>query len=107
MSSMFPDDRELLAQGGPWRFTSYVPDRLAWWVAVLFGAGSLLFVIGAGASLVPSLFGDQHTMSVVAESCYTLGAVLYTVSVYGQVLEHLNADDRITTEQGSRPPRHW
>lgn len=146
-----PESWELVGQGGPRPFTSYVeyrrpdrstyryesrlgrkgygprrpsgpagarshrspwqrfwaPDRLAWWVAVLFVAGSLLFVLGAAASLVPSLFGGEHAMSLVAEGCYTLGAVFYTVSVYGQLLEYLNADDRITTAEGSRPPEHW
>ena len=50
--------------------------------------------VGRGGSRPTSstgaLFGDQHTMSVVAELCHALGAVLYTVRVYGQVREHLN-----------------
>lgn len=82
-------------------------DRLAWWVAVVFVVGSALFVAGAAASLAPSLFGGQETMSVVAEGCYTVGALLYTVAVYGQVLESLNADDRIAADGACRPPDSW
>jgi hypothetical protein len=90
----------------PWaRF--WAPDRLAWWVAILFVVGSICFILGAAASLVPSLFGSQHTMSVVAEIFYTAGAALYTVSVYGQLLEYLNEDDRITDGDGSLAPESW
>jgi hypothetical protein len=46
-------------------------------------------------------------MSIVAESCYSLGAALYTVSVYGQILESLNEDDRIASDGGCTPPETW
>jgi hypothetical protein len=80
----------------------WAPDRLAWWVAVVFLVGSALFVAGAVASLMPNLFGGREVSSVVAEACYAVGALLYTGSVYGQLIEHLNADDRLT---GGRPAR--
>jgi hypothetical protein len=80
---------------------------LGWWVAALFIVGSAFFVLGAGASLAPSLFGGQTAMSIVAESCYSFGAALYTISVYGQLLETLNADDRIDSDGSCNPPESW
>lgn len=85
----------------------WAPGRLAWWVAVVFMIGSALFVAGAAGSLVPSAFGGQHPMSVFAETCYFLGALLYTVSVYGQLLESINADDRIGPDRESHAPRRF
>jgi hypothetical protein len=82
-------------------------DRLAWWVAVLFLVGSAFFILGAVASLVPSLFGSQTVMSIVAESCYSIGAALYTISVYGQIVESLNADDRVASDGSCTPPESW
>ena len=69
--------------------------------------GSGFFVAGAWGSLVPHVFGGEHPMSVFAESCYCIGAVLYTASIYGQVLESLNADDRIESDRTSRPPERF
>ncbi|PVZ05856.1 hypothetical protein [Actinomycetospora cinnamomea] len=86
----------------------WAPDRLAWWVAVSFVVGSALFILGAAGSLVPSAFGgDKTAMSLFAEVAYTLGALLYTAAVYGQILESLNEDDRITSDGSSRPPESW
>ncbi|MDD7967193.1 hypothetical protein [Actinomycetospora lemnae] len=86
----------------------WAPERLAWWVAVSFTVGSALFILGAAASLVPSAFGgDKTAMSLFAEAAYTLGALLYTVAVYGQILESLNEDTRITSDGRGEPPESW
>src|SRR5439155_6919287 len=82
-------------------------DRLSWWVAVLFIVGSGFFIIGSVASLIPSLFGSQTVMSIVAESCYSVGAALYTISVYGQIVESLNEDDRVASDGSCTPPESW
>ena len=70
-----------------------------------FIIGTALFVAGAGGSLAPSLFGGQHRMSIFAESCYFTGALLFTVAVYAQLLEGINADDRIGPTRDSHSPR--
>jgi hypothetical protein len=86
----------------------WAPDRLAWWVAVVFVVGSVLFVLGAAASLTPSLFGgDETLLSITAESFYSVGALLYTIAVYGQILESLNEDDQITESGDGHPPSSW
>lgn len=91
---------------GPWT-QFWAPHRLAWWIAVVFMLGSACFVAGAAGSLFPHAFGGQHSMSVFAEICYFLGAVLYTISIYGQVLESLNADDRVAPDRISHAPRRF
>jgi hypothetical protein len=74
----------------------------------VFIVGSVLFVLGAAASLTPALFGGDETMlSITAESFYTVGALLYTISVYGQVLESLNEDDQITESGEGHPRSSW
>lgn len=85
----------------------WAPDRLAWWIAVVFMLGSALFVVGAWGSLVPHAFGGEHPMSVFAETCYCIGAALYTASIYGQVVESLNADDRIEAGGQSFSPKRF
>lgn len=90
----------------PWlRF--WAPHRLAWWIAGIFMVGSVFFVLGAAGSLVPEAFGGQHPMSIFAESCYFLGALLYTASIYGQLLETINADDRISPDRASYAPKQF
>lgn len=90
----------------PWlRF--WAPQRLAWWIAMAFLVGSALFIAGAAGSLSPATFGGQHRMSVFAESCYFAGALLYTVSIYGQVFESLNADDRVGPDGITQAPRRY
>jgi hypothetical protein len=116
-----PDDRTYSWQGRPHRKGHgarragarprsgyWAPDRLAWWVPVSFIVGSVLFILGAVASLVPSAFGgDKTVMSLVAEALYTVGALLYTAAVYAQILESLNEDDRIAANGSSQPPESW
>lgn len=95
--------------GSPWR-QFWAPQRLAWWVAMLFIAGTAFFVIGAAGSLMPSLFGGQNPMSIFSESCYFAGATLFTIGSYGHLLEGLNADDHLGPNQPSptAPARfHW
>lgn len=90
----------------PWmRF--WAPHRLAWWVAVTFMVGSLFFVLGAAGSLVPGFFGGQHPMTIFAEACYFIGALLYTASIYAQLLESINVDSRVEPSRDSHPPRRF
>ncbi|MBA8826171.1 hypothetical protein FHX42_003547 [Saccharopolyspora lacisalsi] len=90
----------------PWlRF--WAPHRLAWWIATIFVVGSVCFVAGAAGSLVPGAFGGHHRMSLFAETCYFVGATLYTVSIYGQILETLNADRAIGPDRRSHAPERF
>ena len=82
----------------PWlRF--WAPHRVAWWVAQVFVVGSVFFVLGAVASLVPEQFPGDHVMSVFAESCYFLGATLYTAGIGAQLFERINADESVRPDR--------
>jgi hypothetical protein len=87
----------------PWQ-QFWAPHRLSWWVAVVFVVGSALFIAGAAVSLIPEVLGEEHRKPIVAESCYFVGALLFTVSIYGQLLESINADERIGPDRESRAP---
>jgi hypothetical protein len=90
----------------PWlRF--WAPHRLAWWISMVFVVGSVFFVLGAAASLVPRAFPSESAMSTFAESCYFLGATLYTVSIYAQLLETINADKSIAPDRSTRKPKQF
>lgn len=78
----------------PW-LRLWAPHRVAWWVAQVFVVGSVFFVLGAAGSLVPEQFPSDHAMSVFAESCYFVGATLYTAGIYAQLLERINADESV------------
>lgn len=86
--------------GNPWR-RFWAPHRLAWWVAQVFVVGSVFFVLGAAGSLVPEQFPSDHAMSVFAESCYFLGATLYTAGIYAQLLERINADESVPPDRST------
>ncbi|TDD87792.1 hypothetical protein E1202_15985 [Saccharopolyspora karakumensis] len=101
-----PHTAEAESSPNPW-LQLWAPQRLAWWIALIFLVGSLLFIAGAAGSLAPSAFGGQHRMAIYAESCYFLGALLYTVSVYGQVFESLNADDRVGPDGATHAPHRY
>ncbi|WP_460955480.1 hypothetical protein [Parasphingorhabdus pacifica] len=68
---------------------------------------SALFIAGVAGSLMPQLFGGHHRMSLFAEACYLLGALLYTASIYGQVFESMNADVRIRSDRTSQVPEKF
>ena len=90
----------------PWlRF--WAPHRLAWWISMVFTVGSAFFVVGAAGSLVPQDFPSDHAMSVFAESCYFIGATLYTASIYAQLLETINADRSIAPDRSTRAPKQF
>lgn len=88
------------AQRGRW--IVWAPHRLSWWVAIIFTVGSALFTLGAVASLFPALFGGEEAGVITAEVSYWSGALLFTVSIYMQVLEGLNSSDYIGTGPGRR-----
>jgi hypothetical protein len=97
---------EPIPTGNPWR-GFWAPERLAWWVAVAFVIGSAFFVVGAAGSLMPSVFGGHNRMSVFVEGNYFAGATLYTLGIYAQLLESLNADQRIGPNRESHVPERF
>ena len=84
----------------PW-LEFYAPHRLAWWVAVNFIVGSALFTLGASGALFPEFFAGEG--SLVADASYFVGALLFTVGIYLQVLEGLNSSDYIGLKRPYNP----
>ena len=70
----------------PW-LEFWAPGRITWWVAVAFVLGSALFILGSAAPLFEEALGER-----VAEWSYFIGALIFTGSIYLQVLETINSD---------------
>jgi len=75
----------------PW-LGVWAPGRISWWVAVGFMFGSALFALGAGASLWFAAFVGGELAARVADWSYFVGMSVFTVAVYLQLLETINAD---------------
>lgn len=93
------------AEPGTWRkwLGVWAPHRISWWVAVTFAVGSVLFIAGALASLVPTLFGGTQTAGYVGALSNWAGALIFTVSIYLWLLEGINADDEIGAQSSDQP----
>lgn len=97
-SARLQDRAPEAGKGNPW-LGGFAPHRIAWWVAVIFIAGSALFTLGAAASLLSGLLGETAG-EAVADAAYFTGALLFTSGIYLQVLEAINSSDYI----GLKPP---
>lgn len=75
----------------PW-LGVWAPGNISWWVAIGFMAGTALFGLGASSSLWFPAFTRQEIATLIAEWSYFVGATIFTVAVYLQVLETINAD---------------
>jgi len=85
----------------------WAPNRLAWWIAVLFAVGSSLFTLGGvGATWpqsVPHWLGDGATLNRV----FVVGAVFFTSAAWLQWLEALNGDVAEALTNGSGRRWRW
>ena len=75
----------------PW-LAVWAPHRISWWVAIGFMFGSVLFAFGAGASLWFGAFTGPEIAARIADWSYFVGTTVFTVAVYLQLLETINAD---------------
>lgn len=75
----------------PW-LGVWAPGRISWWVAIGFMFGSALFALGAGVSLWFTAFMDRELATRIADWSYFVGTTVFTVAVYLQLLETINAD---------------
>jgi hypothetical protein len=83
----------------------WAPSRLGWWVALLFGVGSLHFAIGGFAAAypeaAPSPLRDPHTLNWI----FFVGSIFFTLAAWLQWLEALNADVANAFETSA--PKKW
>ena len=75
----------------PW-FGVWAPGSISWWVAVGFVAGSALFALGAISSLWFPAFISTELAARIADWSYFVGTTTFTVAMYLQILETINAD---------------
>ena len=75
----------------PW-LGVWAPGSVSWWVAVGFMLGSALFVLGASSSLWFPAFISTELANLIADWSYFIGATIFTVAMYLQILETINAD---------------
>jgi len=65
---------------------------VAFWMGLLYLAGSTLFVFGAAASLFSTVVRHELTLFALVDVPYFVGAVLYQVANYFAMVEPLNED---------------
>lgn len=75
----------------PW-LGVWAPGRVSWWVAVGFIVGSVLFMLGASSSLWFPTFTSEEIATLITDWSYFIGATVFTVAMYLQILETINAD---------------
>lgn len=80
------------------------PRRLGWWIALLFGAGSLHFMVGALAATWPEASPDAMREPQTLGSIFFVGSIFFTTAASLQWLEALNGDVATALEA---TPRRW
>ncbi len=75
----------------PW-LGVWAPGSVSWWVAVGFMGGSALFALGAISSLWFPDFVSTELATRIADWLYFIGTTVFTVAMYIQILETINAD---------------
>ncbi len=86
----------------PW-LKFWAPHRISWWVTILFFVGSALFILGAVAALFPEIFRG----SIDVSAFYFVGALVFTIGVYVQLLEAINQKSYIDTNLRDEPTKKF
>lgn len=73
-------------------FRFWAPQRLAWWIAVLFMIGSVLFAVGGVRAAWPDLTALQWLDPAVLGPVFFVGSLFFTAAAYLQFYEALNSD---------------
>lgn len=90
----------------PW-LQFIAPQKISWWVTIGFIAGSICFTLAAASALFFPRFFSQPTASGIAEWSYFIGAIFFTVAIYLQILESINADKNAYLQDQPRQPFRW
>lgn len=85
----------------------WAPRRLAWWIAVLFAIGSVLFTLGGIAASwphwVPAALRDVSGLNRI----FVVGAIFFTSAAWLQWLEALNGDVAEALADGAQRRWRW
>ena len=86
-------------------FRFWAPDRLSWWMAILFMIGSSLFAIGAAPSLWPVFFQSflGQDANPISNVTYFVGSLFFTSAASLQLFQSMNSDiSRVGDGRGSK-----
>jgi len=85
------------------------PDRIGWWIAILFMVGSAGFALASFIALDPDSFSPRFQSSIFINATFFAGSVFFTSAGYVQLLEAVNADRRAALDRGeeSQQPFRW
>lgn len=87
----------------------WAPQRLAWWIALLFIIGSACFAYGGFAANWPQFLTPGMAAASVIGVVFFIGSFFFTAAAGLQLLEAINGDvaDLGTAEAGHRPAWRW
>jgi hypothetical protein len=83
----------------------WAPERIAWWVAVLFIVGAALFTLGGSAATWPRLAPARLRDGAVLGWIFVVGAIFFTSAAWLQWLEALNSD--VADALDDRQEQRW
>ena len=83
----------------------WAPERLGWWIAVLFMVGSALFAIGGLRAGWPHFTGLAWIETATINPIFFLGSIFFTAAAYLQFYEAINGD--ISDDDGRRRFFAW
>jgi preprotein translocase subunit Sss1 len=78
--------------GSVWRCL-WMPERLNWWIGVVFAVGSLLFALASVLSLAPSLAQAWSLDSTGINTMFFAGSIPFTTAAYLQLFQAANAGE--------------
>lgn len=97
---------EACRQGWVWR-----PDQLNWWIAIIFAAGSFLFLIASACSLFPTFWVHWKLGSQVINGLFFAGSIPFTIAAYLQFIQAAGAATATATAEANelpgQPHSHW
>ncbi|MDG2381238.1 MAG: hypothetical protein P8N76_06155 [Pirellulaceae bacterium] len=83
----------------------WAPDRLSWWIAILFIIGSFLFAIAAAPSLWPLFFQGflGQNANPISNVTYFVGSLFFTSAASLQLFQSMNSDiSRVGEGRGTK-----
>jgi hypothetical protein len=90
----------------PW-LRLWAPQRLAWWIAVVFIVGSACFAAGSFASNWPGYWPAEFVNGSGINSVFFVGSLFFTAAAGLQLLEAINGDVADIVASTGTHRRHW
>lgn len=90
----------------PWLHL-WAPDRLAWWIALLFIIGSACFAYGSFGANWPQYLPARMTEGAAINHVFFVGSIFFTAAAWLQLLEAVNGDVADVAILEARAPVNW